>query len=128
MIAAMLSILLKKRISTKIAMTGEISLTGDIFPVGGLNEKLLAAKRVGIREVVLPHKNSNEISELPKELLTGLKLRKVKKVDEALKVVFGPDLLTRPKPAKVAQKRDSGRSKPAGKKRAARPEKSLRRV
>ena len=102
MIVAMLSALLKKRVSTGIAMTGEISLTGDVFPVGGLNEKLLAAKRVGINEIILPFKNSNEISELPKNLLAGMTLRKVKKVDEALRIIFGPELF---KPHKSAIKK-----------------------
>jgi ATP-dependent Lon protease len=72
-------------------MTGEISLTGDIFPVGGLNEKLLAARRVGIKEVIMPAKNKREISELPKELLKGLRLRPVSRTEEALKIVFGAD-------------------------------------
>jgi len=98
MIVAMISALAGRRVSTKIAMTGEISLTGDIFPVGGLNEKLLAAKRAGINVVIVPYKNSNELSELPKDLRAGLKLRKVKKIDEALRIIFGPDLLKSPKP------------------------------
>jgi ATP-dependent Lon protease len=100
MIAAMLSALTKQALSTKIAMTGEISLTGEIIPVGGLNEKLLAAKRVGIKEVILPYKNTKEISELSKELLKGLKLRKVKKVDEALRIIFGPKFIKRKRPVK----------------------------
>jgi ATP-dependent Lon protease len=95
MIVAMLSALKDIPVTTKIAMTGEISLTGDIIPVGGLNEKLLAAKRVGINDIVLPFKNSKEISELPKQLVRGLKLRKVKKVDEALRAIFGPGIFKR---------------------------------
>jgi ATP-dependent Lon protease len=111
MIAAMLSALTKKRLSTKMAMTGEISLTGDIIPVGGLNEKLLAAKRVGIKEIVVPFKNTREISELPKDLLKGLKLHKVKKVDEALRIVFGAKFIkktataSRPKAVKARIKK-----------------------
>ena len=84
--------LTKTPISTKIALTGEVSLKGDIFPVGGLNEKLLAAKRMGITEIILPFRNSNEISELPKDLLSGLKLHKIKKADQALRVIFGNGL------------------------------------
>jgi len=52
---------------------------------------------VGIKEVILPYKNTKEISELPKDLLKGLKLRKIKKVDEALRIVFGPSLFKHPK-------------------------------
>ncbi|MCP4566888.1 MAG: endopeptidase La [FCB group bacterium] len=111
MVAAMLSALTKRRVSTKIAMTGEISLTGDIFPVGGLNEKLLAAKRTGMKEIILPFKNGKDISELPKELLKGLKLHKIKKVEDGLRLIFGPGFLKRPK------------KKPAKKKTAAEPKK-----
>lgn len=94
-IAAMVSAFTRRRISTKLAMTGEISLTGDIFPVGGLNEKLLAAKRIGITEIILPFKNGKDISELPKELVKGLKMRKIKKVEDGLKLIFGADILKR---------------------------------
>jgi len=114
-IVAMLSALLKKPVSTKIAMTGEISLTGDIIPVGGLNEKLLAAKRVGIKDIILPFKNTKEISELPKDLLKGLKLHKIKKVDEALRIVFGKGLFKKTK-AKASQKTN----KPATKQKKSR--------
>ncbi len=89
MIVAMLSAFTDTPVTTKIAMTGEISLTGDIIPIGGLNEKLLAAKRLGIKEIVVPFKNAKDITELPKELVKGLKLRKVKKVNDALRVIFG---------------------------------------
>jgi len=114
-VAAMISALTKRRISTGIAMTGEISLTGDIFPVGGLNEKLLAARRVGITDIILPHKNTNEISELPKDLRKGLTLRKIKKVDEGLKIIFGASLFKKRK--KTAPKKESAKKKP-GKTRA----------
>ena len=101
MITAMLSALTNTPVSTKIAMTGEISLTGDIIPIGGLNEKLLAAKRLGIHEIIVPFKNAKEISELPKELLKGLKLRRIKKVDDALRIIFGPGFIHRGRSAKA---------------------------
>jgi ATP-dependent Lon protease len=93
MVAAMISALTKRPVSTTIAMTGEISLTGDIFPVGGLNEKLLAAKRSGIVEIIVPFKNTKDVNELPEELVQDLKLHMVKKIEDALKVIFGRDLL-----------------------------------
>jgi len=95
MVVAMISALKEIPIKTTMAMTGEVSLTGDIFPVGGLNEKLLAAKRTGIFEIILPFKNAREVSELPKELLKGLKLKKIKKIEEALRHIFGPGILVR---------------------------------
>jgi ATP-dependent Lon protease len=94
MICAMVSALTGKSIRTSLAMTGEISLTGEIFPVGGLNEKLLAAKRMGITEIILPYKNNKDISELPKELVKDLTLRKVKKVDSAIRLAFGKEFFT----------------------------------
>jgi len=107
LVAAMLSAILKKRISTDLSMTGEISLTGDIIPVGGLNEKLLAAKRVGIYNIIVPYKNANEISELPKDLVKGLKLHKVKKLEEALKIIFGAGLFKSKKKTKTTARKSS---------------------
>lgn len=112
MVATMISALTGMAISTKLAMTGEISLTGDMIPVGGLNEKLLAAKRVGITEIIVPFKNGKDISELPRQLVKGLKLRKVKKVDDALRIIFGAKLFVKPKKsrsgdsAKTSKKQD----------------------
>ncbi len=68
-----------------LAMTGEITLSGDILPIGGLNEKLLAAKRHGINRVLLPTRNRKDIAELPQELLAGLDLHYVHTIDEVLK-------------------------------------------
>ncbi|MCK4372932.1 MAG: AAA family ATPase, partial [candidate division Zixibacteria bacterium] len=74
LLAAMLSSLTGVPVRTDLAMTGEITLTGDVLPVGGLNEKLLAAKRLGIDVIVLPEKNRRDVSELQAELLKGMKL------------------------------------------------------
>jgi ATP-dependent Lon protease len=69
-------------------MTGEITLTGDVLAVGGLNEKLLAAKRLGILEIIVPEKNRKDISEFPDELLDGLRLRYVRHVRDVLKLAM----------------------------------------
>ncbi len=66
------------------AMTGEITLTGDVLPIGGLNEKLLAAKRLGITRLVLPDKNRKTVEELPTDLVKGLTLQYVKTAKEVL--------------------------------------------
>jgi len=112
MVAAMISALTGKAVSTKLAMTGEISLTGDILPVGGLNEKLLAAKRSGLKEIIVPFKNSKDIAELPAELLDGLSIRMVKKVEEALGLIFGPEFFQAArsrKPVVAVKKKSSAR-------------------
>jgi ATP-dependent Lon protease len=85
---ALLSALTKKPIRPGIAFTGEITLSGDVLPIGGLNEKLLAAKRLGIMDVALPFKNKKDIPELPKELVADMNLMPVKSADEVIKIAF----------------------------------------
>jgi ATP-dependent Lon protease len=82
---AILSALTGIAARTDVAMTGEITLSGDVLPIGGLNEKLLAAKRHGINRILLPARNRKDVVELPKELLTGLNLVYVRTIDEVVK-------------------------------------------
>jgi ATP-dependent Lon protease len=65
-------------------MTGEISLRGLVHPVGGLKEKLLAAKRAGIRTVIVPERNQPELSEIPEAILSGLNVLRVRNLDQVL--------------------------------------------
>ncbi|UCE24182.1 MAG: endopeptidase La [Candidatus Zixiibacteriota bacterium] len=88
LLTALLSSLVDVPVRTDIAMTGEITLIGDVLPVGGLNEKLLAAKRLGISEIILPDKNRKDIGELPPELMEGLNLHFVKRVREVLNLAM----------------------------------------
>jgi len=81
---AMLSALTGIPVNTNIAMIGEITLTGDVLPVGGLGEKLLAAKRLGILKIILPAANRKDISELKPELLDGLELHYARTIKEVL--------------------------------------------
>ncbi len=97
---ALLSALTKKSIRPGIAFTGEITLSGDILPIGGLNEKLLAAKRSGIRDVVIPFKNKKDIPELPRDLLKDMNLIPVRSAGEVIKIAFNK----LPKPKKVVPK------------------------
>ncbi len=87
-LTAMLSTLTGIPVKTDRAMTGEITLTDDILPIGGLNEKLLAAKRMGIMEIILPEKNRKDITELPSELLKGMKLHFVRRTSEVLQLAM----------------------------------------
>jgi ATP-dependent Lon protease len=66
-------------------MTGEITLRGKVLPVGGIKEKVLAAKRAGIERVVLPERNRKDVEEVETELLQGLELEYVGTIDEALR-------------------------------------------
>ena len=88
LLTALLSSLTKIPVRTDIAMTGEITLTGDVLPIGGLNEKLLAAKRMGILDIILPEKNRKDVEELPVELLEGLSLHYVKQIKEVLNLAM----------------------------------------
>lgn len=88
LMTALLSAVTGIPVCTDIAMTGEITLTGDILPVGGLNEKLLAAKRLGIIDIIVPERNRKDITELPGELVKGLQLRYARNVKDVLKVAM----------------------------------------
>ena len=69
-------------------MTGEMTLTGEVLAVGGIREKLLAAKRLGITEVILPAANVADVDELPKSVPEGLKIHYVKHFDDVARQVF----------------------------------------
>ncbi|MDZ4723920.1 MAG: endopeptidase La [candidate division Zixibacteria bacterium] len=86
LLTAMLSSLTNIPVRTDIAMTGEITLSGDVLPIGGLNEKLLAAKRIGINEIIVPERNRKDVVEIQPELLEGLKLHFVSSVKEVIKL------------------------------------------
>jgi len=72
-----------------IAMTGEITLRGNVLPIGGLNEKLLAAQRSGIKTVIIPMENLKDLSEIPEKVKEGLKIIAVESIEEAVGHVFG---------------------------------------
>lgn len=80
---AILSTLKHRKAQAGLAMTGEISLSGKVWPVGGLKEKLLAAKRAGVKEVILPMENKREIYAFPKEYTQGLEIHYVSSIKEA---------------------------------------------
>ena len=85
---AIISCLTKKPVSGDIAMTGEVTLRGNALPIGGLREKSLAALRSGIKKIIVPIKNKNNVDELPKEVKKNLKIEFMSCVDDAYKIVF----------------------------------------
>lgn len=90
-----------------IAMTGEVTLRGQILPIGGLNEKLLAAKRVGVTTVLVPHLNRTDVEDLPPAVVKGLKIIFVKTIEDAIPVAFAKQRNTKSVPvgAKRLKKR-----------------------
>lgn len=88
MIMAMLSAITKCPVRTDVAMTGEITLRGNVLPIGGLNEKLLAALRSGIKTVLIPKENEKDLAEIQKEILDKLEIVPVEKVEDGIKYVF----------------------------------------
>jgi len=88
MIMAMLSAITKCPVRTDVAMTGEITLRGHVLPIGGLNEKLLAAVRSGIKTVLIPMDNEKDLAEIQKEILDKLTIVPVEKVEDGIKYVF----------------------------------------
>ena len=90
MFTAVASLLLNAPVKKDVAMTGEITLRGTVLPVGGIKEKLLAAHRAGIKEVLIPARNERDLEDLPKDVREQLKVHLVKRVDEVLKLVLEP--------------------------------------
>jgi len=90
MFTSMVSLLLGKPTRPDVAMTGEITLRGLVLPIGGLKEKILAAKQAGIETVILPARNKKDMSEVPKEAKKGLKFEFVKNTGEALNIAISP--------------------------------------
>ena len=88
MTSALLSLALKKSVRKSIAMTGEITLTGEVLPVGGIREKLIAAQRIGIKEVILPEGNRRDVTELPKHIVKGLKIHHASRYDDVYEILF----------------------------------------
>jgi ATP-dependent Lon protease len=75
----------------QVAMTGEITLRGDILPVGGIKEKVLAARRAGIHEVIIPQANTRDLLDIPQHLQEGMSFREVQTISELLQIALEPD-------------------------------------
>ncbi len=84
MCTALVSVLTDIPVKSDVAMTGEITLRGEILPIGGLKEKLLAARRGGMSTVLIPHENEKDLVEIPKNIKDKLKIVPVKWIDQVL--------------------------------------------
>lgn len=88
MASALLSLALKRPPKTGFAMTGELTLTGQVLPVGGIREKVIAAKRVGVKKILLPEDNRRDYDELPAYVRKGVEVHFVSHFDQVRKVLF----------------------------------------
>ena len=97
MFVALTSMLTNIPVRPDVAMTGEITLRGNVLPVGGIKEKLLAAHRAGIKRVILPERNQKDIVDVPDEVKADLEIHFVSRMEEVL-----PHVLTAPLPSPIA--------------------------
>jgi ATP-dependent Lon protease len=88
-LSALVSLLTGRPLSAHIAMTGEISLRGDVLPVGGVKEKIIAAHRQGVSRVVIPAENERDLEDVPVEVRKALRVQPVETMAQALAAVFG---------------------------------------
>jgi ATP-dependent Lon protease len=100
MATALVSVLTQRPIRREVAMTGEITLRGNVLPIGGVKEKLLAARRAKLKTVILPEANRLDLEDLPKEIAEDLKFVFV----EHVRQVFDAALLNAKPAAKAARK------------------------
>jgi len=97
MCTALVSVLTGIPVRAEVAMTGEITLRGEVLPIGGLKEKMLAAHRGGIRTVLIPEENRKDLKEIPENILNDIEVKPVRWIDEVLEIAlqFSPEPLTK---------------------------------
>jgi ATP-dependent Lon protease len=120
MCTALISALTKIPVRSDVAMTGEITLRGEVLPIGGLKEKLLAAHRGGITTVLIPDDNTKDLAEIPDNIKEKLDIRSVKWIDEVLQVALMHMPVPLPAPDAKARRRPSSARSVAANLRAAR--------
>ncbi|WP_290699220.1 endopeptidase La [Amphritea sp.] len=107
MCTALVSVLTNIPVRSEVAMTGEITLRGQVLPIGGLKEKLLAAHRGGIKTVIIPDENKRDLKEIPDNIKADLDIRPVKWIDEVLQIAlkYSPEPLTEEQKASFSEKK-----------------------
>jgi ATP-dependent Lon protease len=96
MVTSLASAFTQRKVKSSIAMTGEITLRGKVLPVGGIKEKILAAKRANIKEIILPIENKKDVSEINSDYIKGVKFHYVGNIMEALTFALLPEKVTNP--------------------------------
>jgi ATP-dependent Lon protease len=109
MATAIASLVRGEPVSDDVGMTGEITLTGQVLPIGGLREKALAAQRAGLKRMILPRENEPDLEELPEETRNALSFALVDTIDEVLAAAFEHRRARSRRPA-LAPERQAARS------------------
>ena len=89
MATALLSLVLGKKIKDRLAMTGELSLTGQVLPIGGLKEKTVAARRNKIKDIIIPAGNEKDLDDIPENVKKGINFHPVERMEEVIDLAFG---------------------------------------
>ncbi|MDB4185363.1 endopeptidase La [Candidatus Pelagibacter sp.] len=92
MVTSIVSAITNNPVRRDVAMTGEVTLTGQVLPIGGLKEKLLAAHRAGIKQVIIPKENEKDLVDMPKKIINDIKITTVEHADEVLKIALTKEL------------------------------------
>jgi len=104
MATALVSLISGRRVKSRVGMTGEITLRGQVMPVGGIKEKVLAAHRSGLRTIILPKRNEPDLDDVPEEIKKTMKFIFVEAVDEVLTVALERRIFIPKKTAKSDNK------------------------
>jgi ATP-dependent Lon protease len=115
LVSALTSLLTGRKVSADVAMTGEVTLRGLVLPVGGIKEKILAAKRAGIKRILMPEKNKKDLAEVPEAMRQGLDIVFISNIDEALeKALQKPEMVAEAdKPIVQSALKPAAHDKPA---------------
>jgi ATP-dependent Lon protease len=114
-VTALMSALTGRRVRSDVAMTGEVTLTGEVLPIGGLKEKALAAQRLGIKHVVAPSPNERDIEEIPEHLRKQIEFHFVEHVEEVLGVALqGSRVASRKRTSSEAREERNGKEDQGG--------------
>jgi ATP-dependent Lon protease len=104
MATAIASLVRQQPVSDDVGMTGEITLTGQVLPIGGIREKSLAAQRAGLKRVIMPRENEPDLAELPAETKRELEFVLVDTIDEVFEAAFNGKSTSRAKPVTLSEK------------------------
>jgi ATP-dependent Lon protease len=88
MASCLLSLATDRRLKSRLAMTGELSLVGQVLPIGGLKEKVIAAKRNQVREIIIPNQNEKDLEEIPEHVKKGIVFHPVERMEQVAEMIF----------------------------------------